>query len=290
MKRLGVLKFLLASAAALSVVASASAAIISDDFEVDSSGSYTVVDDGTPDGTVTFAFDYVAAGIPLAPNSSPGGGKGLRMTANDTAGAVDALTAFHNTSATGSYVMRVDVYSAVTGTGGTTEYPHIGVGGNGSTWNQLFTPISGSGSFLAFTGDGGSTSSDYRWFVTPTTTVPTSDPSYLAGSGANTAALYQSIYPATNGSPTNIWTTVQITVDATAGTITYALDGTDIILGTATLTGDKVSLGYADTFTSLAVPFQSQFVVYDNLEVVPEPVSAVLMAFGSLAVLRRRRR
>ena len=42
------------------------ALLISDDFEVDSSANYTVVDDGTPDGTVNFGYDYVAAGIPLA--------------------------------------------------------------------------------------------------------------------------------------------------------------------------------------------------------------------------------
>jgi hypothetical protein len=277
-------------AAVSGLATSASAGvIITDDFEIDSSANYTVVNDGSPDGTVDFMFDYVAAGIPLAPNSSPGDTYGVRFTANDTAGATDAFTAFHNTLVTGNYMMQVDVYMGVTGTGGTTEYAHVGVGGDGVTFNQVFSPISGSGSFLAFTGDGGSSSSDYRWFNEEITTVPTDDPSYLAGSGQNTAPLYQQIFPATNGSPTNIWTTVTITVDADTDTITYALDGTDIILGTTAFTDGQVSMGYADVFTSIANPFQSQFGIYDNLLVIPEPASLVMLAFGSAVVLLRRR-
>ena len=204
------------------------ATLISDDFEVDTSADYTVVDDGTPDGTVTFAFDYVAAGIPLAPNSQPGDTGGLRFTANDTAGASDAFTAFHNVLIPDAprVTLTVDVYMGFDA-GATTEYAHIGIGGNGVNPNTVFSPISGSGTFVAFTGDGGSGSSDYRYFVETQTTTTTSDPSYLAGSGSNFAQLYQDIYPNTNGSPSNIWTTV--TVEWINGRIIYSLDGTPII-------------------------------------------------------------
>ena len=284
------LRGVLAALAVMSIVSFASADLLSDAFDGDTSANYTVVDDGAPDGTVTFGFDYVAAGIPLAPNSAAGSGMGLRFTANDTAGATDAFTAFHNTSVTGSYTMMVDMYMAVTGTGGTTEYSHIGVGGNGTTFNSVFTPISGSGAFLAMTGEGGSGSSDYRHFIQETTTVPTDDPSYLAGSGANTAELYQSIFPNTNGAPTNLWVEVQIDVvtGGTTNTVTYSLNGTPIVVANTAYTDGLVSLGYADVFSSVASPFQSQFVVYDNLRVVPEPGSLLLLALGALAVVRRR--
>ncbi len=275
------------------LTAGASASIVVD-FETDTSADWTIQTSDPVDSTYDFQFDYIAAGIPLAPRSTAGDLYGLRFTANDTSGIPadpaaqeDHITAFHNTPMTGNIELLVDVYMAVTGTGGTTEYAHIGVGSDGSTFNSLFTPISGRGSFVAFTGDGGSSSSDYRWFRQEDTTLPTSDPSYLAGSGANTAALYQSIYPGTDGSPTNIWTTVRVTVDAGTDTITYALDGTDIILGTTAFTDGLVSLGYADVFDSVAAPFQSQYVVYDNLEVIPEPMALALLAMGVLALRRR---
>lgn len=282
----------LAAAALAAMAAGASAGpLIADSFEVDSSADYTVVNDGTPDGVVSFGFDYVAAGIPLAPNSLPGQRGGLRMTVNDAAGAVDAFTAFHNTSVTGlsSYSLRVDVYLGVTGTGGTTEHAHIGVAGDGATFNQLFSPISGSGHYIAFDGDGGSTS-DYRHFTPSVTAVPSGDESYLTPEHTtnNTGSLYQQLFPGTQfpGSPTNIWTTLEITIGG--GLITYSLDGTAIIQDAVEATDGFISLGYADLFTSVAAPFQSQFVIYDNLQVVPEPGALALLAFGGLLALRRR--
>jgi hypothetical protein len=276
-------------AALLLVVAPAAANLIEDDFEVDSSASYTAVDDGTPDGSVTFAYDYVGAGIPLAPNSLPGTMGGLRLTANDTAGAADAITLFHNTQITGltSYSLFVDIYMGVTGTSGTTEHAHIGVAGDGATFNQLFSPISGSGHYMAMTGDGGS-SSDYRQFKPSVGPVNSGDASYLNDTNTtnNTGSTYQTLFPDTNGSPTNLWTTMEIRIGG--GLITYLLDGTPIIQDTVEVTDGFVSLGYGDLFTSVADPFQSQFVVYDNFRVVPEPTSLMLLSVGALALLRRR--
>lgn len=291
-------QFALAAALGLIATGTTQAALISDDFEVDSSGDYTVVQ-STGDSTSTFAFDYVAAGIPLAPRSAPGDKGGLRMTANDTAGAPDQITAFHNTLVTPpagkGYKLTVDVYMNVNlAASGTTEYAHVGIGGDGATFNSIFTPISGSGMFHAFTGEGGS-GSDHRYYLDPTaggpTTVPGSDPSMLAGSANGTAALYQSIFPTTAvpGSPTNIWTTLEI--QALSGRLTVSYDGNMII--DAPFTGNLAglaSLGYADVFSSVANPFQSQFGVYDNLvvEVVPEPASAALLGLAGLALTRRR--
>ncbi len=52
--------------------------------------------------------------------------------------------------------------------------------------------------------------------------------------------------------------------------------------------GDKVSLGIADTFTS--VDPGSVFLYYDHLEVevIPEPAALSLLGLAGVALLRRR--
>lgn len=253
--------------------------VISDNFEVDSSANYTLVTDATPDNSRVFAFDYVAAGIPLAPRSQPGDVGGLWLSVNDTLGAVDAQTLFHTTPVDADrYRLTVDVRMCFTGVTSTTEHGHVGVGGDGMTFNQVFSPISGSGAFLAFTGDGGS-ASDYRWFRAPgnspvgdpaNTTLANTHPSYLGRGSNNTGAFFQSLFPAPPstiaGSPGNVWTTLEIYVDNVAGVISFSFDGTLVYLGRfANRFDGLVSLGLADTFASLSPA--SVFTLYDNLEV-----------------------
>ncbi len=269
----------------------ANAELISDNFEVDSSADYTIVTGADPDSTSTFGFDYVGAGIPLAPNSMAGDMGGLRLTANDTDPAVaDTITAYHNTVLSGvtTYTLSVDIYMGVTGAGGTTEHAHVGVAGDGATLNSLFNPISGSGHFMAMTGEGGS-ASDYRHSTPGTLAVPSGDASYLNSTNTtqSTGDTYQSIFPNTQfpGSPGNTWTT--LTIDVTPATVTYSLDGTPIIQTATEATDGQISLGHGDLFTSVASPFQSQFVIYDNLRVVPEPAALSLLSLGAL-LLRRR--
>ncbi len=123
---------ILAVAATLPSAAHA-AVVISDAFETGSAGDYTVVEGGGPDGTVNFAFDYIAAGIPLAPRSSVGDTSGLRFTANDSFAAANTQTVFHNSIITApAYRLTVDVFMGFSGTAGTTEFANVGVGGNGS--------------------------------------------------------------------------------------------------------------------------------------------------------------
>lgn len=285
---------LLASAGTLAA-STASAQIIGDDFETDSSANYLVVDDSTPNGTQDFQFDYVAAGIPLAPRSNPGDTKGVKLTANDTGSAPDATTLFHVMPINELiYTVSVDVfnsYPTAPGSSGTTEHAHVGVGGDGATFNQLFTPISGTGAYIAFTGDGGS-GSDYRWFRdaantplgdTQNTTLPNDHPSYLGNGSNGTGAFYQSLFPSppstAAGSPGNIWTTVTIVVDNGLGQISFFFDGTLTFQGEfdGLFTG-LVSLGIADVFSSISGP--ENFVLYDNLEVTA-PATTIGMNYCS---------
>jgi len=268
-------------AAGAGVVASASAqTIISDDFETDTSADYTLVDDGNIDGTQQFAFDYVAAGIPLAPRSSPGDTGGLRLTANDSFGLNNAFTLFHNTDVSlDRYQLTVDVFMGFSGIDGTTEYAHVGVGSPAVRHNQLFSPISGDGAFIASNGDGGATLSDYRWFRDPdnsppgdgNTTLPNSHPSYLGNSSLNTGPFFQTLFPSppstVAGSPGNIWTTVRIDVDNVAGVISFYFDD-ELTFQDPTFINrfdGFVSLGLADTFNSIDPG--TVFTLYDNLVV-----------------------
>lgn len=273
------LLLLSAATAALPTTGLSQSILISDDFESGSSASYTAVDDGSPDGSQTFGFDYVAAGIPLAPRSAAGDTGGLKLTANDTAGAVDAWTVYHDTPVSASrYKLTVDVWMNFVGTSGTTEYAQVGVAGDGASSNSILSPVSGSGAYIAFTGDGGSVT-DYSWFrdcnnASPTdpecNTMPSSHPSYL-GHGTNASeSFFQTLFPAppsTNaGSPGNIWTTLEIEVDNFSGVISFSFDGTLTYQGdfAGSLDG-RVSLGLFDRFTSLSGP--TNFALYDNLVV-----------------------
>ncbi|MEM1450284.1 MAG: hypothetical protein AAF726_21570 [Planctomycetota bacterium] len=266
------------STGALATSAATAQTLITDNFEADSSADYTLVDDGAPDGAQAWAFNYTNLGIPPAPRSGAGETNGVLFTANDTMAVADHWTAFHNTAVTAdSYRITVDVWMNFVGASGTTEYAHIGAGGDGATFNSVFTPISGSGAFLAFTGDGGSSSSDYRWFRdaanTPagdsdSTTLPNSHPSYLGHGSRNTDQFFMDLFPAPPstivGSPSNIWTTVEVEVDNLNGVISFRFDGVLTYQGgfDGRLDG-LVSIGLCDVFSSVSLP--QNFTIYDNL-------------------------
>ncbi len=272
-----------ATAAIATTATFAQTTLISDGFELGSAADYTVVDDGSIDGADDFAFDYVAAGIPAAPRSAAGDTLGVRMTANTSAGSADARTIFHNTVVNADrYLLTVDVWMNFVGTSGTTEFGHVGVGGDGTTFNSVFSPIFGSGAFISFTGDGGS-GSDFRWFRdsantpigdTASTTLPNSHPSYLGHGSNGSGAFFQSLFPSPPstiaGSPGNIWTTVEVEVDNGCGVISFSFDGQLAFRGDFSGRFDgQVSLGLADAFSSVGTA--DQFTLFDNLLVEELP-------------------
>lgn len=339
--KFGIARILASVAIAISGGSIAFADIIfSDDFNrgdgtpLNTDSLYTVVNDGTPDGTIQFGFQY-AETIPVAPRTTDGTRRALRMTVNNTVvppsttnGLPDTVTIFRNDIVTAPfYRMTVDLYmgfglSGTAAVSGATEHAHIGVGGNGTTINRYTAtggaapfPQSGSGSYIALTGDGGG-ASDYRIFrdasITPsggaTGTLPTTDPIHTnrnadAQLPAAPAANFwrDTLFPTTRvlgapsiaGSPGNIWTT--LTVDVNGENIIYAFDGIETfrVPYVGSMEG-RVSLGLADIFAS--VDGGTVFTMYDNLEVrsitaVPEPSTFALLlpvAAGAWMVRRRR--
>lgn len=288
------------AALALTCQANASTLLLADNFETMTSGNYTVVDDsngasgdGTPDSTIDFGFDYVAAGIPLAPNSTAGDTLALRLAANETAddaGAPDHITAFNNLSVTSTnYKISVDMYMAVEAAGGTTEFAHVGIGGSTADFLSIFTPVVDNGHFVAITGEGGS-ASDYRHSVPGSPAVPSGDLSYLNSDNTTNATgdTYQTIFAGAEfpGSPGNQWTTLEIFVNPSL--VTYALDGTPIIQTANAGTDGLVGLGYTDAFSSVG----PHFVLYDNLTITetPEPAAGLLSLLGLAGLAVRRRR
>lgn len=271
-----------------------------DSYETDSSANYSLVTDGFPDGTVTFGYDYTNDGVPLAPRSAPGAGKGLRMTVNDLMAEPEAFTAYFKPPITySSYKVEVDVYMAYQGVAGVTEFATVGVGGNGSNFNQFQFPTSGSGAFISFSGDGGS-SSDYRWYrnasLTPSgdtasNLIPNTHPSYLGHGSDNNSPFFNALFPGGSapGAPGNRWTTVMI--DVNNGAIGFYFDGSKAFEGTyeGSLSG-LVSLGLSDIFASL--DDGSVYTLYDNLRIstaVPEPSGITLMGMGAVFALMRHR-
>ena len=72
---------LLWTAALLAAPAAPVAAAFAENFEVDPTAFWTV-NGGPSDETANFFFDYCTVGIPLAPNSTTAGTRGLKLQAN----------------------------------------------------------------------------------------------------------------------------------------------------------------------------------------------------------------
>lgn len=274
--------FLLAAAGSLAVsAASAQSVLITDNFETNSVADYTLLDGGTLDGVQEFGFDYVAAGIPLAPRSSAGDTGGLFLSANTTAGGADSVTCAHNLPVNAdSYTVTVDAWmNFLPGSTTATEYAYVGVGCNGIDYNRHRSPVSGSGAYLLFDSDGDS-GTDFAWYrdvanlpagEMDSEVLPSTHPSYLGNGSNNSGAFFQTLFPSppstVAGAPGNIWTTVVVEVDNVAGQISFYFDGQLTYQGDfAGRLDGLVSLSIADVFSSVGTP--ESFLIFDNFEVV----------------------
>ena len=207
-----------------SCAASVSAAIIySDNFNVDSSASWTVNAAPTANGSLQsaeFAYNYAQFGIPPAPGSVDT--LGLRLRANIPGGAAAPVTsrpagvlsglsvsptgqnfgtkyqatfyAWSNFNGAPNASGLADNANSEGGTNnvmfalGTSGTVPVVVGNTGLVTNGQMDGIG-----FATTGDGG-IPNDYRAYPKSGTIVPTGSPVYAAGATANTNAYYMSLF------------------------------------------------------------------------------------------------
>jgi hypothetical protein len=285
--------------------------LYSQDFEVDSTASWTL-NGGPADDSADFFFDYsTQAGIPAAP-SGPGT-RGMKLQANLQAGIFGGMSVSPNgLNLAGDYVLDFDWWANFNGPfpaggSGSTNLSTFGIGTSG-TEVQWPGGVQNSVWFAA-TGDGNSTS-DWRAYssAAPTSypdgspvypfTTRNSSNAYFASFGANAAPAAQlALFPQQTGltgvgSAGMEWHRVRITKSGT--TAVWEVDGTlmaTIDLTTVTMAGGNILFGHSDTnATSSTDPNDAAllFTLIDNGRVTPEPGSLALLALGGLMALRRR--
>ncbi len=295
------------------------ATLYSQDFNTDSTASWTVNDPALSDVTANFFYDYSAIGVPAAPNGT--GTTGLKMTANNSGGVFSGFSVSPTgQSFTGDYVVRFDLWSNYAGP--------LGPGGNGTTQlstyglgiatNEVFWPGAATKASVAFahTLDGGS-ASDYRVY---TSAAPSSaaagDPVYAAPGGAinNSAAYYTSAFVGVSAPAGQLgafpgqtgttdagevafrWLDIELT--KIGNTVTWEIDGVlfaTVNTSSLTLSGNNIFFGHSDTNAGSSTDPNDTLLnvtLVDNIRVttIPEPAGAALALFGLAGLVRRRRR
>jgi hypothetical protein len=319
-------KSLLFASAALAVllVANTSRAttLYSNDFEVDTSASWTVnKGPATTDEAHDFFFDYSTVGVPAAPSGA--GTRGLKLQANQSSGVFGGVsvspTGLQNNMA--NYKIKFDWWTnfngpAPAGGSGSTQMSTFGTGTSGTT-PQWPGGVQDS-IWFGGTTDGNS-ASDWRAYS------PTAATSYLAPSGVYAAGTGTSpdarnhlhpyyasfggvaapaaqtlLFPQQTGlslvgsSPFE-WH--QVVIEKLGANITWTVDGlliATVPAGDDTVAGgNNIFFGHADTNgTSSTDPNDVNllFTLIDNVQVIPEPSSMAILGMSLIGLLVRGKR
>lgn len=308
---------IIVSVLAVAVSASlASASLYSENFEVDPTANWTV-NNGPSDSASNFFFDYSTIGIPAAPSGT--GTRGMKLQANLANGIFSGMSVSPTgQSFAGDYSVRFDLWSNFNGPfpaggSGSTNLSTYGIGTAGAS-PQWPGGVQDS-VWFANTADGNS-ASDWRAYSTAAgTSYPDGSPVYAAGAHAGnrnhsdpyyagfgnvTAPAAQiALFPQQTGSTlagSGGMEWHQVVIDKSGTTVTWTVDSlliATIDLTTVTLSGGNIFFGHSDTnATSSTDPNDAAllFTLIDNIEVVPEPAGAAMLAAGGLLMLCRRRR
>lgn len=256
--------------------------LFGDDFEADSSANWIQrfgANNGVYDATVNFSYDYVTAGIPLAPRSAPGSSRGLYIAVNKTnsTGLGSAGINFYPAGRTfsGDYALRFDMFLNF-GTAGTTEHALAGLNHSGLFTNRVSqstdtnnTTRGGDGVWVAIETD----ASNNRDYTAYSVTNPASFPVILASRSASSVARLIPSPPyafagSPGNSPTSTKTWADVELSQVAGVITLKVNGVVILQYTNTtgFASGNIMIGHNDQFDS--VGSADNYVVFDNVQVV----------------------
>ena len=268
---------------------SAETVLFEERFETDTSANWTVIGDSptdTPDHSAIFAFDYstntyvansVTGTIPPAPNST-GTSRGLRLSVNKDATAENAAVSLYPTgeSFSGNYALRADVwmnYNGGPGGGtGSTEFSTFGIDHTGAQANWHSSETVGDGIWFAMAGEGGA-GQDYRAYEWDGFSVlwRRGLDGGLIGED-HVEAVFQDRFPGalyeTAGAPGKRWAEVEVL--QRDGTIIWKVNGFVIAErpNSSPNTAGNIMIGMMDVFSSIAVPGEDNFVIFDNVRVV----------------------
>ncbi|MBL8088377.1 MAG: PEP-CTERM sorting domain-containing protein [Chthonomonas sp.] len=314
-------KLCTAVAAGLAVFAAvpASGTLFYDSFDTDTSASWTVNKGPNPaNNYATFAVNYAPYNIPSAPGSTGGTTSGLMLESNVAGGIFSGLSASPTgLNITGDFIMTADVWLNFIGPGpaggsGSTQLGGLGFGTAGTT--AQWGGGTQDSTYMAVTTDGNS-ASDYRLYspgVGGTTSYASGNAVYAAPGGAinESNAYYTAAFPSVslpgtqNGFGTQTGSTRagssgfkwrKWTVTRTGTVLTYWIDSLKIATinhSSYTMGGSNLAISYFDSnsTSSIAGTPRLNFMLVDNIRVVPEPATFVAMGLGVVALLRRKRR
>lgn len=220
---------------------------------------------------------------------------------------------------TGDYVLKFDWWGnyngPVNGGGnGTTQVSQFGIGtaGTGTQWIGAATKDS---VMFAATLDGGS-ASDFRAYSSAApTSYAAGNTVYAAPAGGinNTVAYYGTPFPAGATAPASQLASYPLQTGATAAGVTgfqwneveivkagnlatWSVNGTllaTVDLSTVTVGGGNILFGHSDTNAGASIDEthpQLLFTVIDNVRVIPEPGTMLLLGLATLGLAAARRR
>ncbi len=271
--------------------------LFSDDFDADHSANYTVrfgAENSVDDKLVNFNFDYSTAGLPIAPHTTNGTTKGLKVTANKdaTASAAGVNVYANGVSFSNEYVLRFDMYlNFDSAMAGTTEHAIFGLDHSGSRTNRALSGgglAGGDGLWAAIETDGSASSSarSYAIFGSTNSTVapPFSSASARAFDTFFTAPPFKGI---PGGAPSGQWVDVEMSQTNQAGNLVITLKINNVVILARTnntaFTSGTIMLGHMDSFASIGST--NNYTVYDNVRVVnlttTKPVITAVRRNGS---------